>query len=310
MACGYGLIAGKGELVSDGTLRCPLCGINGELKLKQSDLVLGVHPALVHELYRCRSCDVYFQTPMPPELLLSFYPERYYEEGRKSGVHRVLGQFRLMRRARAVTWRAQKGSVLDVGCGRGMLLAELKRLGWNAVGTDWNAANAQRVAEHLGVTVLGGENALEQIPPESFQAASLLHVLEHEDRPVELLRKVHRVLVNGGRLLVGVPNGGSLARAVFGCFWSGYDVPRHRWVFTHASLRCCLENSGFRVERVTGRLSDEWRDVLGSCQLYCRARGWSSRVPAVVLAAVAAGPMTVASFLGFGSVVYVYASKI
>jgi SAM-dependent methyltransferase len=246
---------------------------------------------------------------MPSELLLSFYPERYYKDGHKRGLQRALSHLRVMRRARAVTWRAQKGSALDVGCGRGALLGELKRLGWNAVGTDWNAANAQSVSERLGVPVLGGENALEQLSAESFQAASLLHVLEHENQPVELLRKVHRVLANGGRLLIGVPNGGSLSRAVFGRFWLGYDMPRHRWVFTRRSLQRCLESSGFRVERVTGRLSDEWLDILGSSQLYCRARGWTSRVAAAALAAAAAVPLTVASFLGFGSVAYVYARK-
>jgi 2-polyprenyl-3-methyl-5-hydroxy-6-metoxy-1,4-benzoquinol methylase len=288
---------------------CPLCGASGECFLRQPDLFLGVRPELSHELFRCEPCGLYYQGAMELELLAQFYPSRYYERPPAGRLRAGLSTLRNHRRARAVEWRAADGEALDIGCGRGEVLAMLKGHGRRCVGMDWNAENAVHVADAVGAEVVGGPDALGRLADERFQAISMFHVLEHEQNPPELLRQAHRLLSPGGRLVVGVPSAASLTRLMFGRFWLGYDLPRHRVAFTPTSLRHVLDRAGFEVERLTGRFSDEWLDLSGSARLFCRGRGWRGRALPWLVTAALLVPITLASLLGYGSVMFAYARK-
>lgn len=252
-------------------------------------------------------CDVYYQGYISPEDILLFYEEQYYAQG----VHWLtrLNRVRVCLRARAVTRKVRKGSALDIGCGRGELLCELKRSGWQVLGIDWNAANAEAVSHHLKIPVIGGPDAIHHLPRGSFQLVSMLHVLEHDQAPAQMLQHAYAALQPGGRLVIGVPNAASLARRVFHRFWAGYDLPRHRWVFTPRSLTTLVEGAGFKVERMTGRLSDEWFDAYRSCRLACVCSGISSRIVPALGTLLLAVPLSLSSFFGFGSVMYLYALK-
>jgi SAM-dependent methyltransferase len=190
------------------------------------------------------------------------------------------------------------------------VLAELQRRGVaRVVGMDWNADNARAVAGRLHLQVVGGPGALSELVPESFDAVSMFHVLEHEQRPLELLGHARRLLVPQGRLLIAVPNGASVARRLFGRFWLGYDLPRHRLVFTPRSLRRCLEAAGFELERLSGRFSDQALDVLGSARLWCQGHNIQSRIVPAVIAGVLLPTLTLCRIVGLGSVMYGYARK-
>ena len=80
-----------------------------------------------------------------------------------------------------------------------------------------------------------------------FSGAILLSFLEHEIRPFEILREIHRVLCPGGVALIRVPNFGSLNRMVMGKRWCGFHYPDHLNYFTARSLREMGEKCGFLV---------------------------------------------------------------
>ena len=294
--------------MSEATLPCPVCGEEGELVLRQRDLNKNMRPDLEHELFECGRCGLFYQRPMDLDLLLSFYPESYYEKA-QGRLFRWIDRVRNNLRARAVEWRAHRGRVLDIGCGAGTLLRALKERGWTVVGMDWNPANAVRVAEAIGCEVVEGPNGLDRIPEKSVQAVSMMHVLEHEQEPEKLLGAACRVLEPGGRIVVAVPNAASLGRAVFGQYWAGHDLPRHRQIFTPRSLEGYLERSGFDVERRTGRLSDEWLDLLRSARVFSRERGLGGQVVPLLLTGALFLPMTAASLLGYGSVMFIFAKR-
>lgn len=220
-----------------------------------------------------------------------------------------LANLRLRNRARAIEWRARKGRVLDVGCGRGALLVELQRRGWEVLGMDWNADNAAAVTRNLGVSVVGGPRVLSCLPSASQDVVSLFHVLEHEDDPGALLAEVQRLIKPGGRLLVAVPNADSTARRLFGKCWAGYDFPRHRQVFTQRSLREALGRAGFQIDRLTGRWSDELLDIQNSARLWWRSRGRSSELLVVATAVVGVAAVSVPRIFGRHAVIYAYARK-
>jgi SAM-dependent methyltransferase len=267
-----------------------------------------IRPDLKHELFECGRCGLFYQRPMDLDLLLSFYPESYYEKAH-GRLFRWIDSVRNAFRAHAVGWRARKGKVIDIGCGAGTLLRALKERGWTAVGMDWNPANAARVAKAVGCEVAAGPDSLDTIPEKSMQAVAMMHVLEHEQEPGQLLSVARRILEPGGRIVVAVPNGASLTRALFGQYWAGYDLPRHRRIFTPRSLQACLERSGFQVERTTGRFSDEWLDLLRSAYLFSRERGLGGRIVPPLLTGALFLPITAASLFGYGSVMFMFAKR-
>jgi SAM-dependent methyltransferase len=144
------------------------------------------------------------------------------------------------------------GSLLEVGCGAGSYLDLMRVLGWNrVVGVDFSAKAVEAAKANLGLEAYCGELASVHLEPDTFDAASLSHTLEHVLDPIQLLSEVRRVLKPGGRLAIVVPNLASLCSQIYGRAWIGLDPPRHLIDFTKASLRLTLEEAGFVIESLS-----------------------------------------------------------
>ena len=291
------------------TISCIHCSAQSMSVLDQPDIYKGIHPEVIHSVYYCAACDIYFASAIDSNDLMEYYPRAYYTDEGSSFLLRALSKLRVRNRAKSVEWKAHKGSALDIGCGRGTVLSELQGRGWSVFGTDWNGDNAKDVSQRLNIQVEGGEEAMKAFDDNYFDVLSLFHVLEHDENPVVLLKEAHRVLKPGGRLLVAVPNARSVARSVFKRYWFGYDLPRHRLIFTPRSLRKTLNDSGFNLDLLTGRFSDELLDIRGSLGLYFEARKifiGSLHLPLAVLIMCLIFP---ARLLGYYSTMYAYAEK-
>ena len=96
----------------------------------------------------------------------------------------------------------RRRSALDVGCGRGELLAALAPIFDHVTGTDrdeeMRAQAASRCAGLPRVTIDGSDLAE---MPGPFDLVTMIAVLHHLDVP-EALREVRRLLAPGGRFLV------------------------------------------------------------------------------------------------------------
>ena len=95
------------------------------------------------------------------------------------------------------------GRVLDVGCGPGAALRELRLRGACPVGVDLYAAWASLCHER---PVVRGDAAHLPFAGGSMDAALLVHVVAHLGRPAQGLREIRRVLRPGGRLGLLTPN--------------------------------------------------------------------------------------------------------
>lgn len=140
--------------------------------------------------------------------------------------------------------RAERGRVLDVGCGDGSMLVELARRGWEVRGLDFDA-EAVAVARGRGLRVdLGGLRA-QGYPAESFEVVTMSHSLEHVPEPQAVLEEVRRVLTPGGKAVVLTPNASSWLHRKVGRDWQPLEPPRHLQVFTRQALRDLMERAGF-----------------------------------------------------------------
>jgi SAM-dependent methyltransferase len=146
--------------------------------------------------------------------------------------------------------------VIDVGAGRGRLVAALQARGHDAVGIEPSrASSAAAAAQGLPVESLALEHA--SFPPGSADLVILWHVLEHLDRPGEALARVRPWVKDDGRLVIAVPNLGSLQAEIGGDRWFHQDVPRHRSHFTVPGLTALLRRSDFAPTGVRHLMIDQ-----------------------------------------------------
>jgi SAM-dependent methyltransferase len=152
--------------------------------------------------------------------------------------------------------------VLDVGCGRGLFLKAMQRLGWECHGIEIPSfplpPSEPRIAFHHGTV------ETVELPPASFDAVSIWHVLEHTGEPVRTLSRAAELLAPGGVLAVAVPNFGSAQRRLFGRHWLHLDLPRHLWHVDRRGLDPILSRLGLVVEEVSTRSPEQ--DLFGFVQ--------------------------------------------
>ncbi|MBX3436826.1 MAG: class I SAM-dependent methyltransferase [Planctomycetaceae bacterium] len=224
---------------------CPVC--DGRFGLPTFEIRGSRHTVLT-----CEECGLGRLDPLPTvQELKAFYPPQYYgSPGAKfepltEAVVRGVGAIHV----RALTRSLPRGArVLDVGCGRGVLLNTLADRGFETHGMDVSDAAVEGADPRARIQVAP---CLTQVgyPANHFDQVILWHVLEHLSNPREVLREVHRIVKPGGRVIVAVPNFSSLQARWAGAGWFHLDLPRHLFHFPVAGIRQLLDRTMFDVVR-------------------------------------------------------------
>lgn len=106
-------------------------------------------------------------------------------------------------------------SVLDIGCGNGsQLTIPLASAGYRITGVDTHADSIE-VAKQSCETAEFIHGEIAQMSPQKYDVLIISEVLEHLERPEELLRQALPFLGDEGLLFVTVPNG-----------WGEFEIDR------------------------------------------------------------------------------------
>ncbi len=149
---------------------------------------------------------------------------------------------------------SRESEVLDIGAGTGSFVHYLKSKGWQAEGVEPNK-KGRKVALDKGLNLF---DSLDQISDRKYDAITLWHVLEHFKN---LDKEIDRVLLNlkeKGVLFVAVPNFKSFDARFYKMYWAGYDVPRHLWHFSPASIHKIFNEKGWEVVGTKPMLFDSF----------------------------------------------------
>jgi len=240
----------------DGLSSCRRCGRQEQRRLFTAPAFDG--DGSRYDLVECRGCGLVRTHPEPTrELLSAYYACSYYGEGDakfNAPMERAIGLLSV-RRARRILNRLERnrGSsdadvpprVLDIGCGRGLLLRAFRELGCECLGLE--RGDFPPVA--LGADIHLHRGSLDDagFSPGHFDVIVLWHVLEHLHDPFRMLRSCARLLRAGGLLSVSVPNFDGFQARCFRSHWFALDLPRHLYHFRLATLKSCLDDAGFEV---------------------------------------------------------------
>jgi 2-polyprenyl-3-methyl-5-hydroxy-6-metoxy-1,4-benzoquinol methylase len=202
----------------------------------------------LYTLIRCPACGHGRLDPMPElDEIHRFYPDDYYgTPGQKfrpliEGIVRFVGRRHVRFLARDM---AAGSSVLDVGCGRGVLLGPLADEGLSVHGFEISE-EACRGADARAEIRVGEDLREANYADAAFDLVVIWHVLEHLRDPRATLEEIHRILRPGGRLVVAVPNFASWQARWSGPAWFHLDLPRHLHHFTSDGLSALLKELGF-----------------------------------------------------------------
>ena len=139
--------------------------------------------------------------------------------------------------------------LLDVGCGNGEYLKNMRRAGWTVTGVEPNEESVRMGRSRFGLEIHHGVLEDVSLPDRTFDVITMQHAVEHLPDPVRTLRTAYRLLRPGGRLVVVTPNINSLARRIFARHWFSWDPPRHLFLFSNRTLRRALTEAGFNVRQ-------------------------------------------------------------
>ena len=237
---------------------CPVCalpkrtriGLRGDRpisdlpKLKSlstSEITLGI--------WDCKDCRHIYVDPCPSqEKLFELYEQQssvYFEHLQSAD---LTSFFELLNQNSSA-----KGFLLDIGCGNGRILEAA--VGWIDVGVEPVAsftANASQFGK-----VYPSLNAVTG----TFNAISIMAVLEHVVDPISLLKKAFGKAKPGSLLIIEVPNGHRIDSWILdkilrisGRPWTirtaPLQTPFHLSEFSKRSLTLAVQRAGWEVERV------------------------------------------------------------
>jgi SAM-dependent methyltransferase len=142
--------------------------------------------------------------------------------------------------------------LLDVGCGGGLFLRIMKRLGHEVQGIELSPIAAER-ARAAGLPVFLGpvEQFDAEHPGRRYDLITVNHVLEHVPRPVATLEAMRHLLAHQGSIFIAVPNADCPFCRTLRDRWHSTDLPFHLMQFTPESLRGAGEQAGLVVRSLT-----------------------------------------------------------
>lgn len=217
-------------------------------------------PKLETNIVRCRLCGLMYPDPMPrrekDEIKNDFKnPEKYFSGDVTN--KRIKNYERVMRLIEK--YKCDKGSLLDIGCGRGEMVHVASGRNWRVTGTEISESFAQYAKEKFNKDVLVGDINDLELPEKNFDVACLNSVIQYVQDPLRTLKKINSLLKKNGILYIEVTNEDAFVFKIgdfFKTIKEGGKVTTHLspmfpsfqiYGFNKKSLLQALGKSGFKV---------------------------------------------------------------
>jgi 2-polyprenyl-3-methyl-5-hydroxy-6-metoxy-1,4-benzoquinol methylase len=231
---------------------CPVCNSSNINPL----LTVNDHSVSKEEfvIWQCNDCSLRFTQDVPDENSITpYYQSADYishtntKEGFINRLYQKVRNHTLDQKASLVISRTKKeGKILDLGAGIGAFLNSMKGKRWDVTGIEPDEG-ARQQAKNLFNLELSDTGLFNRLQPQSFDAITLWHVLEHVHQLHSYIEQLKALLKPNGKIFIAVPNYNSLDGSIYKLHWAAYDVPRHLYHFTPKAMDVLIKKHGLNI---------------------------------------------------------------
>ena len=204
-------------------------------------------------IVRCNGCSVRYPNPCPTKESIT----RYYADQQEPNDWEMEHYVEIPQKGRDA-WadfarnltilNGKPGSLLEIGCAAGWVLAAARDQGWDANGIE-ASPKFQKYAENiLKLPVRLGIIEDVDMGDKKFDVIMNTDVIEHLYDPVSDLKRLRKMIKPGGYLVMATCDIGSPCAQFWGLAWRQLVIS-HTFYWTKRSMTVALERAGFRVER-------------------------------------------------------------
>jgi SAM-dependent methyltransferase len=251
-------------------MQCSIChNSKGNTPHTVQEMMFGTKEPFTY--IECTECGT-VQLAEPPQDMSQYYPDTYYSLGAEPSAAYASSLRAFLERARtryavyhtgmigkALFSRYPDGApqslshiedlhtdmrILDIGCGTGRLLYDLREIGFtHTTGTD----PYLKAPIHYpnGLTILS--SPIEAIEG-TYDIIMMHHVFEHIAEPLAYLKEVSEKLSDTGTLIIRIPIADSEAWERYGVHWVQLDAPRHFFLHTVEGMHMLAEHAGLTID--------------------------------------------------------------
>ncbi|HEU5164337.1 MAG TPA: class I SAM-dependent methyltransferase [Chitinophagaceae bacterium] len=227
---------------------CPLCGAEEHIVVYKK-----VSHITSADIVKCDKCGHYYSFFKKDIEADKLYNDEVYKivENRNSVFDKILTKEYGKVIRKIISFKPQKGYLMDFGSGKGKFGSLAKENGWLVKCVETSLERAAYAKEVYGLDVNTEFYSTGNIFNTHFDVLTLLHVLEHLPRPKPLLKElITQNLKRDALIIIEVPNFSSLQSSIAKDKWMHLDVPRHLSHFTSESLdKICNEIGLFQVKK-------------------------------------------------------------
>ena len=210
-----------------------------------------IHQKNQYQYFRCLNCKLVSLYPRPtPQMLKEYY--RNYLPDNHEDIRKWEAMIRpvVTQSADLINFRSRTNGkkMLDVGCGHGFLLKEMKARGWDVEGLEVSQTGREYALRNWNIPIYSEPLENLGLPSGTFDVVTLLYVIEHIFDPLSLLSEINQVLKPKGLILLRWPHTTPVVK-ILGPLSNKLDIYHtqyHLYDFSPKTIEKMLFLAGFK----------------------------------------------------------------